>query len=82
MRIENVDRTTDLLGAAAPAEETVIGRVQAYTGGYAHRIFSNRWSIYELGAQATLYNTPAPLRTQYGDHPVGVAAVLNIHLGK
>lgn len=82
MRIENVDRTTDLLGAAAPAEETVIGRVQAYTGGYAHRIFSNRWSVYELGAQPTLYNTPAPLRGLYGDHPVGVAAVLNIHLGK
>jgi hypothetical protein len=81
-RIENVDRTTDLLGAAAPAEETVIGRVQAYTGGYAHRIFSNRWSVYELGAQATAYNTPAPLRTQYGNHPAGVAAVLNIHLGR
>lgn len=82
MRIENVDRTTDLLGAAAPADETVIGRVQAYTGGYAHRIFSNRWSVYELGAQPTLYNTPTPLRTLYGDHPVGAAAVLNIHLGK
>jgi hypothetical protein len=81
-RIENVDRTTDLLGASAPAEETVIGRVQAYTGGYAHRIFSNRWSAYELGAQATAYNTPAPLRTQYGDHPTGVAAVFNIHLGR
>ena len=81
MRIEDVDRTTDLLGAAAPADETVIGRVQAYTGGYAHRIFSNRWSVYELGAQPTLYNTPAPLRSLYGDHPVGVAAVLNIHLG-
>ena len=80
-RIENDDRTTDLLGSAAPPAETVIGRVQAYTGGYAHRIFSNRWSVYELGAQPTLYNTPAPLRSLYGDHPVGVAAVLNIHLG-
>jgi len=37
MRIENVDRTTDLLGVAAPAEETVIGRVQAYTCAYAHQ---------------------------------------------
>jgi hypothetical protein len=82
MRIENVDRTTDLLGVAAPAEETVIGRVQAYTCAYAHRIFSNRWSVYELGAQPTLYNTPAPLRSLYGVHPVGVVAVLNIHLGK
>jgi hypothetical protein len=80
-RIENVDRTTDLLGASAPPEETVIGRVQAYTGGYAHHLYSNHWSTYELGAQGTLYNTPLPLRTLYGDHPAGVAAVLNIHLG-
>jgi hypothetical protein len=81
-RIENVDRTTDLLGAEAPPEETVIGRVQAYTGGYAHHLYSNGWSTYELGAQATLYETPTPLRALYGDHPAGVAAVLNIHLGK
>jgi hypothetical protein len=81
-RIENVDRTTDLLGTAAPPEETVIGRVQAFTGGYAHHLYSNHWSTYELGAQATLYNTPTPLRSLYGDHPAGVATVLNIHLGK
>jgi len=81
-RIENVDRTTDLLGAQAPPEESVIGRVQAYTGGYAHRLYSNKWSVYELGAQATLYSTPPHLRSLYGDHPVGVATVLNIHLGK
>ena len=80
-RIENVDRTTDLLGASAPPEETVVGRVQAFTGGYAHHLYSNHWSTYELGAQGTLYNTPLPLRTLYGDHPAGVAAVLNIHLG-
>jgi hypothetical protein len=81
-RIENVDRTTDLLGSAAPPEETVIGRVQAYTGGYAHRLFSNRWSIYELGAQATLYDTPTSLVSLYGDHPVGVAAILAIRIEK
>lgn len=81
-RIENVDRTTDLLGAAAPAEETVVGRVQAYTGGYAHHLYANRYGVAELGAQATFYDTPWPLRGLYGDHPVGVAAVLNLHLGK
>ena len=81
-RIENVDRTTDLLGAAAPPEETVIGRVQAYTGGYAYRFYRNNWSTYKLGAQITSYDTPAPLRSLYEDHPLGVAAVLNIHLGK
>jgi hypothetical protein len=80
-RIENVDRTTDLLGAAAPPEETVIGRVQAYTGGYVHRLYANRWSVYELGAQGTFYNTPESLEKLYGDHPAGVAMVFNIHLG-
>ena len=80
-RIENVDRTTDLLGATAPPEETVIGRVQAYTGGYVHRLYGNSWSTSELGAQATLYNTPATLRSLYGDHPAGVAITLNMHLG-
>jgi hypothetical protein len=81
-RIENVDRTSDLLGAPEPADETVIGRAQAYTAGYARHMYSNGWSSYELGAQATVYNTPAPLHAAYGDHPAGVAAVLNIHLGK
>ncbi|MFC5864834.1 hypothetical protein ACFPT7_21180 [Acidicapsa dinghuensis] len=81
-RMENVDRTTDLLGAAAPAEETVVGRVQAYTAGYTHRIYRNGWSWYNLGAQTTFYDTPGTLRSLYGDHPVGVAVVLNIHLGR
>jgi hypothetical protein len=80
-RIENDDRTTDLLGAAAPPEETVVGRVQAYTGGYAHRIWHNGWSALELGAQATLYTTPPRLLPFYGAHPVGVAAVLHLRIG-
>jgi hypothetical protein len=82
MRAENVDRTTDLLGAAAPPLETVVGRVQAFTGGYAHRLFADNLGAVELGAQATLYATPAPLRSLYGDHPAGVAIVLNMHLGR
>lgn len=82
MRMENDDRTTDLLGTEAPPEETVIGRVQAYTGGYAHRIWSDGWGILELGAQATLYETPARLVALYGDHPVSVAGVLHWKIGK
>ena len=81
MRIENVDRTTDLLGTSAPPEESVVGRVQAYTGGYAHSLYANRWIASELGAQGTIYATPSSLRTLYGDHPAGVAVVLNLHLG-
>ena len=81
-RIENDDRTTDLLGAAAPPEETVIGRVQAYTGGYAHRVWSNGWSALELGAQWTLYTTPTRLLPLYGGHPAGVAVLLHWRIGR
>jgi hypothetical protein len=81
-RIENDDRTTDLLGAAAPPEESVVDRVQAYSGGYAHRIWHDDWSALELGAQATLYSTPARLLPLYGAHPDGVAAVLHWRIGR
>ena len=81
-RIENADRTTDLLGADAPAEETVIGRVQAFTGGYAHRIWHNHWSAAELGAQGTAYGVPSTLSPLYGQHPFGVAAVLHWRIGR
>lgn len=81
-RIENDDRTTDLLGAEAPPEESVVGRVQAYTAGYAHRIFKSNWSALELGAQCTLYTTPPRLLALYGSHPVGVAALLHWRIGK
>jgi hypothetical protein len=81
-RIENADRTSDLLGSAAPAIESVVGRVQAYTGGYAHRIWSNRWSAAQIGAQGTAYGVPASLTMDYGLHPVGVAAVLYWQIGR
>ena len=81
-RIENVDRTTDLLGPAAPPEESVIGRVQAYTGGYANRIWAWSSGSTELGAQLTGYTTPSSLVSLYGSHPVGVAAVFKIQFGK
>lgn len=80
-RIENVDRTTDLLEAAAPPVESVIGRVQAYTGGYAHRVWGCGNGSIELGAQLTGYGVPSRLIPLYGQHPVGVAAVLSLHLG-
>jgi hypothetical protein len=81
-RIENADRTTDLLAALAPPTESVVGRVQAYTGGYAHRIWSREDASAELGAQLTGYNAPDRLARLYGQHPIGVAAVLEFRLGK
>jgi len=80
-RIENDDRTTDLLGPSAPPEESVVGRVQAYTGGYAHRIWHEERGAVELGAQATLYTIPPRLLQLYGAHPVGVAGVLHWRIG-
>jgi len=81
-RIENADRTSDLLKAAAPAAETVIGRVQAYTAGYAHSLWDGKLGAAEVGAQATGYVTPARLVAEYGAHPWGVAAFVRLQLGK
>lgn len=78
-RVENVDRTSDLLGAAAEppnAPERFLARVQAYTAGY-DREFSwvSRVST-ALGGQVTFYSKPAFLTPVYGAHPVGVAILL------
>jgi hypothetical protein len=81
-RIENADRTTDLLGTLAPPQESVVGRVQAYTGGYAHRVWGWKDGSAELGAQFTGYGVPDGLLPYYGAHPFGVAAVLAVRLGK
>lgn len=80
-RTENVDRTTDLLGAAAHAEESIVGRVQAYTGGYAHRVWRSKDANVELGAQYTGYRVPNTLTKLYAEHPFGVVALLKIQLG-
>ena len=80
-RIEDADRTTDLLGASAPSNESVVGRVQAYTGGYAHRIAHWSTGAAELGAQFTGYHAPTPLAPIYGRDPWGVATMLKFQLG-
>jgi hypothetical protein len=80
-RIENADRTTDLLGASAPPTESGVGRVQAYSGGYAHRIWRCNRGTVELGAQLTAYGVPPRLAPLYGQHPFGAAAILKFQLG-
>lgn len=69
-RIESDDRTTDLLGADAPSEESVAGRVHAYSGSHAHRILKSDWKFLELGAQCTLHALPAQLLALYGGYPL------------
>lgn len=81
-RIENADRTTDLLGPAAPLTESVVGRVQAYTGGYAHRVAHWSTGTAELGAQLTGYHAPEKLAPAYGNDPWGVAVLLKLQLGR
>jgi hypothetical protein len=81
-RVENDDRTTDLLGSEAPPEESVVGRVQAYTGGYAHRIWKTDWSTLEIGAQVTFYTTPVRLLPLYGAHPAGAVGLLHWRIGE
>ena len=73
-RIENVDRTSDLLGGAPAtlnAPEPFLARVQAYTAGY-DREFSWLPEVSSaLGGQVTFYGKPAFLTPVYGTHPVG-----------
>jgi hypothetical protein len=81
-RMEDADRTSDLFGSAAPSVEFVIGRVQAYTAGYAYSIYKWSFGAAELGAQFTTYSTPSQLTDQYGAHPWGVASFVRLQLGK
>ena len=81
-RIENVDRTTELLLGEQPGppgfEEQPAGRVRAYTFGYDRDFDVLPHLRTALGAQVTAY-TPGPvLRPVYGSDPVGVVVFLRI----
>lgn len=74
-RIENVDRTNELLLGENPLppgfEEHFLARVQAYTLGYDREFdFIQRLSS-AIGGQITLYGKPAFLDATYGAHPMG-----------
>ena len=81
-RIENVDRTSELLlrNQFEPSDfqESIIGRVQAYTGGYERDINLIPHLATGIGAQFTLYTTPETLRAEYGSHPVGGVVFLRL----
>jgi hypothetical protein len=81
-RIENVDRTNELLlrNQLQPPkfEENIIGRVQAYTAGYSHDLDLIPHLATGIGAQFTVYSTPELLRAQYGKHPVGGVIFLRV----
>jgi hypothetical protein len=81
-RAENVDRTNELLlkNQIEPPnfEETIIGRVQAYTAGFERDITLLPHVATGIGAQITLYSTPASLKSEYGSHPIGGVIFLRL----
>jgi hypothetical protein len=74
-RIENVDRTNELLLGKQPEpvrfEERFLARVQAYTAGYDHDFHFLPGVATAFGAQVTFYGAPAFLTPLYGRHPIG-----------
>lgn len=74
-RIENVDRTSELLLGKNPEppgfEESPLARIQAYTAGYDHEFALIPAVSTALGAQVTLYGRPDSLAAIYGQHPAG-----------
>ncbi len=79
-RIENVDRTNELLLGKNPEPpafaENIVGRVQAYSLGYDREVPLLPHVSTALGAQVTWYGVPDSLKSRYGEHPAGVAVFL------
>lgn len=81
-RIEDVDRTSELLRGEKPlppnvAEEPA-GRVQAYTFGYDRDLGRIPHLATALGAQVTAYIPGSILQPVYGIDPMGVVIFLRI----
>jgi hypothetical protein len=81
-RIENVDRTSELLlgkQAEPPGfDEQFLARVQAYTAGYDRDFPVIPGLSTALGAQVTFYGKPDFLTPIYGQHPIGVILFLRV----
>ncbi len=81
-RIENVDRTNDLLlgeNLLPPGfDERFLARVQAYTFGYDREFKFIRHVSSAFGGQYTFYTKPSSLDSIYGSHPMGVLLFLRL----
>jgi hypothetical protein len=81
-RIENVDRTNELLlgEVALPSGfiERYFTRVQAYTGGYDREVGRTKHLSVAIGGQFTLYGVPQVLEPTYGLHPVAVVGIFRV----
>ena len=84
MRIENLDRTNELLIGENPPPpgftEHYFARVQAYTAGYDREIGNIPHLSTALGGQMTWYGVPNVLRGSYGAHPVGAVLFLRVRI--
>jgi hypothetical protein len=74
-RIENVDRTNELLLGENPLPpgftERYFARVQAYTAGYDRELGHIPHLSTAIGGQITWYGVPDVLKPIYDSHPVG-----------
>ena len=81
-RIENVDRTSELLlgkQVEPPGfDEKFLARIQAYTAGYDHDFPLVPGLSTALGAQVTFYCKPDSLTPIYGQHPLGVILFMRV----
>lgn len=81
-RIENVDRTNELLLGENPEpsefSERYFARVQAYTAGYEREVGHIPHLSTAMGAQFTWYGVPEVLKPVYGQHPVGAIMFLRL----
>ena len=81
-RIENVDRTNELLlgNKLLPPgfDERFLARVQAYSFGYDREFNFVPHVSSALGGQYTLYAKPSSLDSIYGAHPMGVLLFLRL----
>lgn len=81
-RIENIDRTNELLLGDNPEPpgftERYFTRVQAYTAGYDREIGHIPHLSTAIGGQLTWYGVPQSLQAIYGAHPVGAVLFLRL----
>ena len=81
-RIENVDRTNELLLGKQPEpsgfDEEFLARIQAYTAGYDRDFRLIPGLATAFGGQLTLYGKPAFLNSIYGQHPGGFIVFMRI----
>lgn len=83
VRIENVDRTAELLlNPALPpsSADNYFTRMQAYTAGYDRVLAEISHVSTALGGQIMWYGVPDVLRNEYGSHPLGALLFLRLRV--